>query len=201
MGTGDSEGEFSDASIPLWLRNLDAVASWAANRNLRIDTILGVRFGCLLAAQWVHGSRRQLVRSIFWQPTLSGEQIVRQWLRTRVSAAMFDGSAPMTTADLSSRLNDGEALEIGGYLLTPSFAGELRALEMSALLGPGLGQTSIFEIGEGIEISPALGRLQTLHRLDFVARIRGDPFWSSSEIVRNSTLIQSTVRRLMDDQA
>jgi hypothetical protein len=135
---------------------------------------------------------------VFWQPVFGGEQVVRQWLRMRVGAAMFDGSGKVSTTDLATRLEGGEVLEIGGYFLTPSLTRELRALDLSELLGPSLGCLHVFEIGEGPDVSAAVQRLAKDHDVGVVERLPGEPFWSATEIVLNPDLVERTVRCLTE---
>jgi len=199
IGTGDSEGSFEDASVALWLRNLDEVADWGKRRGIEIDAILGVRFGCLLAALWTRTSECRVRATAFWQPTPNGEQIVRQWIRLRVSAAMFDGGSKVSSADLEQHLTAGQSLEIGGYLLTNALAQELRALELSDLIGPNLGRLHLFEVGEGAQLTPAIRRLASVCSSSEPVRVQGAPFWSATEIVLNPELVTQTLQCLVGE--
>ena len=197
FGTGDSEGNFEDASIERWSKNLDALATWSSQRGYAIDSIVAVRFGCLLAAHWARNTNRQFASTVFWQPVLNGAQIVSQWLRVRVAASMFDGNSKVTGAELESELKEGRSLEIGGYPLTSSFASELRSLDLTRLLCAGLGDLHLFEIGSGLECSPAMSRLAQTREFRQMSMIAGDAFWSATEIVQNPELIARTVDALL----
>ena len=192
-GTGDSEGDFQDASIDLWCRNLDAVADWIAARGMKITSIVAVRFGCMLAARWIKQSARRVSSTVFWQPTTSGSQIVNQWLRLLIAASVFDGQGKRDRRELEAELEAGESLVVGGYVLTPTFASELRALDLRELLGPELGALYLFEVGDATGISVSLMRLMQDHAIRDTAVVPGDAFWTATEIVRNPTLVARTL--------
>jgi exosortase A-associated hydrolase 2 len=195
-GTGDSEGNFEDASIDIWSKNLDAVADWISERGLQLRSIVAIRFGCLLAGYWIGGSDRRVHSSVFWQPATSGASIVNQWLRMRVAASVFDGTKKVTRSELVERLDVGDTLEIGGYLLTPSMSRQLNSLELRKLVGSAMGQIHVFEVGSGAECSPAIQQLAH-ERGDCRTRmVPGDPFWMATEIVQNPTLVRNTVDAL-----
>jgi exosortase A-associated hydrolase 2 len=195
-GTGDSEGDFATASIDLWSKNLDALVAWAETRGSPIDSIVAVRFGCLLASHWVRNSGRDVSATAFWQPTVTGAQIVNQWLRLRVAASMFDGDEKTTSVELDRRLDEGQSLEVGGYLLTPALARDLRSLQLSDLLCSGLGALSLFEVGSAAECSPAVRQLGQGRDIRQMSVVAGDAFWSATEIVRNPVLVARTVDAL-----
>jgi exosortase A-associated hydrolase 2 len=201
IGTGDSDGDFEDASMDLWVRNLDAVADWAVKRGLQIDGLLGVRFGCLLAAHWLRARDRRVPCTVFWQPVVDGNQIVRQWLRLRVAASMFDGKGKTTNADLERRLNAGESIDVAGYSLTAEFARELRLLDLTKLLGDHVGRLHVFEIGDPDECSAAVQRMKQEQQAYEIAKVPGDTFWAATEIVRNSHLVTRTAESLATVQA
>lgn len=195
-GTGDSEGNFEDASIDIWSRNLDALADWISERGLQLRSIVAIRFGCLLAAYWIGASNRRVHSTVFWQPTTTGANIVNQWLRMRVAASVFDGTRKVTRAELVERLDAGETLEIGGYLLTQSISKQLNALELSGRVVPAMGQVHVFEVGSGTECSLAMRQLAHERGDCSVQMVPGDPFWMATELVQNPTLVRNTVHAL-----
>ncbi|MDC8455652.1 hypothetical protein [Marinobacter sp. DS40M6] len=76
-GTAESQGLLSEATIEVWLSDIqkaidEAIAVSGANHVV----LLGVRFGATLAAQINHASVKEF---LFWDPVLSGERYV-EWL-------------------------------------------------------------------------------------------------------------------------
>src|SRR5690606_16220497 len=70
-------------------------------------------------------------RLILWQPVLSGETHLTQFLRIGVAADMFgsnrgSGGSP----GLRERLASGEALEVAGYDVVPELAQGIDALRL-----------------------------------------------------------------------
>jgi hypothetical protein len=71
FGTGESWGTLEDASVEIWLRDIQAaIAEGLALSGARRVYLLGVRFGGTLAAQIQHPG---IVEYIFWDLVNSGE--------------------------------------------------------------------------------------------------------------------------------
>lgn len=165
-GTGDSPGDFADADWVLWRRNLTQILCWLKQQGAGTVTLWGLRLGCLLAhdvqKHWDEDWPR-LNRLLYWQPVLSGQQAVTQFLRLRLASgllqpaaavrqpvleavdAMADGEVavaapplvearPETVKNLRQRFADGEYLEVAGYVISPTLVEQLDAVAGETIL-------------------------------------------------------------------
>lgn len=207
FGTGDSAGEFSEATWEAWTSNVVSAISWAAGQGLPIEAVVAIRVGCMLAAEGLQRAQCSVRRTVFWQPVDSGRQFMTQFLRLRVAAAMMASDGTETVDDLKARLERGETVEVAGYPLTAALWRAIDEAELTRLLEARLGRLSIFEIGrarEGELSVPGRRLLQTATDQGLQAsgiRIAGDPFWSSTEIVTNPELARQTVEFLTGTSA
>lgn len=207
-GTGDSWGDFGDARYETWLSDLLAAARWVETRGGRVGAVLGLRFGALLGADLA----RQLPavdRLLFWQPALTGADVLNQFLRLRMAAALVgkgdDAGKPAaseTAASLRARLEAGESLEIAGYTLSPALYRSVSGLELAQCLPARPLTIDWFHLVRGPEtavpaaITMAAQRLGTSGTSIRLRAARGDAFWATTEIAVCEELIGLTAAGL-----
>lgn len=198
FGTGDSAGDFSDATWAIWLQNVVEVANWLKLRGARTISLWSLRSGALLAMDFITQNPGLIKSLLTWQPVFNGDLFVTQFLRLRVAAAMMNSGLPQEkTGDLKKRLQAGEALEVAGYLLNPDLMIPLMTLKSASLALNQLKSVDIFEIvaNESASLSP--GSMQFLEKLRGVNEavnsytVVGDSFWASQEIVVVPNLIKT----------
>jgi exosortase A-associated hydrolase 2 len=198
FGTGDSEGEFVQATWETWVEDLAAALRWSATLGLRIDRLLGVRLGCALAAQAARQHGWTMQRTVFWQAAGSGSRALDQFLRLRVAASLMQKDGKESIAGLRARLKSGESVEVAGYELGAALASQLDRVELAAELSAHLGCITWFEVVRTAEAELSVPSAKVVE----AARARGlsiephtvagEPFWSSVEIVRNDELVRRT---------
>jgi len=135
FGTGDSEGSFSDASWDIWKSDVGTAVDWLRfNQGDRLS-LLGIRLGALLAMDFVRETDElDVERTIFWKPVVSGENNLREFLLLRVLAGMMQKAIARVTLDsLRSALRNGESVEVAGYELSHTLAGEIDRLRLGPL--------------------------------------------------------------------
>lgn len=200
-GTGDSEGEFRDASWEGWVEDLARAAEWAAHEGFPVRGLLCVRLGCLLGARLAQRGLFEVQSSVFWQPVIEGDRFVTQFLRLRVAASMMEETRE-TVSGLREMLRAGRCIEVAGYELAPGLAGDLEKLKLADALGSHLGALHWMEVvGDPQRPLPAAseacvsgGRSRGLEIT--VCTVQGEPFWESTEIVINEELVGRTVEVL-----
>ena len=131
FGTGDSAGDFGEATWEIWLDDLlDAARALDGERRV----LVGVRSGSLLVADMTPRLDPTPTSVVHVEPERSGRAVVRRWLRTRVARSRLAGDRSESTESLRSRLEGGESLELGGYRLGAELAATLasRALDTDA---------------------------------------------------------------------
>jgi exosortase A-associated hydrolase 2 len=200
-GTGDSEGEFRDATWACWIQDFARAASWAAEEGWPIEGLLCVRLGCLLGAQVAQEVLGGVQRSVFWQPVVDGDRFVTQFLRLRVAASMMEAERE-SVSELRQTFRTGHYLEVAGYELSSKLAMELEGLKLADGLGAHLGVLHWMEVTRDVQgsiggASETCLELARSRRLKTIVRtVTGDPFWASTEIVRIPELVESTVEVL-----
>lgn len=198
FGTGDSAGDFSDATWDTWRSNLVSTITWSVEQGLPVQAVIALRLGCVLAAQALKEAEHQVARTAFWQPVESGRQFMTQFLRLRVAASMMQDDAKETVEELKNRLRGGEVIEVAGYALGSDLWRAIEQLELTPSIDRRLGHLASWEIGPGAEGGlsvPGKRLLQSAiqHGLNASAeRLQGEPFWSSTEIVVHPDLAQRT---------
>jgi exosortase A-associated hydrolase 2 len=205
FGTGDSDGDFRDARWDIWAKDVIAAAEWLRRRAECEVGLWGLRLGALLAAEVLHEGGMRSDTLVLWQPVTSGELFLTQFLRLKVASAMLAGdTAGADTRRMRESLARGEPLEIGGYELSPELAKALDSRRLAALSPAAITKCTWLEVSTaaGDEPSPASRRvLAAWHDAGVTANVRsvaGEPFWATTEIVENSTLIDETLKSVMD---
>ena len=197
-GCGDSEGEFGDASWPGWVDDVAEGAQWLEERSGRAPWLWGLRSGCLVAADAARAMSRPF-SFLFWQPVLSGERFLQHILRMRLAGRLMDPSDRMQngTQALRAELNQGRAIDVTGYQLSPELALGLEASE----LAPTRESTRVawFELSStgNRELSPASrARVDEWrragHRVEAFV-VPGEAFWQTQEIAESPALINATL--------
>lgn len=206
FGTGDSEGDFSDASWSCWTQDVASAVNWATDNGLLVDALVATRLGCSLAAEGFAKADLRVSKTVFWQPVESGEQHMSQFLRYGVAASMMKPKSRETVEDFRRRLREGETLEIAGYPLSPLLWAELEQVRLTDDLGPFLGELKILEVvrSTGKGLPTACERIKSAAiECGLPAKslqLRGDPYWASTEVVVNAELCRATVQSIVGEQ-
>jgi exosortase A-associated hydrolase 2 len=197
-GTGDSDGDFAGARWGRWKSDIADAIQWCNSEAGPIVSLLGVRLGCMLAADALaaHGIRVQ--RSVFWQPTTDGARLVDQFLRIRVAASM-QATSRETVAVLRERLRTGEPIEVAGYEISNELIEAIDRLRLHEIVGPELGALNWLEVSSAPAEQPSAPSARAVQQLRSAGRdvklrcIPGQPFWATTEIVTLPELVQATV--------
>ena len=200
-GCGDSDGEFGDARWEHWKLDLAAASAWLLARLERPVGLWGLRLGALLALDYARHAAQPVARLVLWQPVLKGTPFLTQFLRLRVAGALLDQSAPQQggTQALRSALTAGQALEVGGYLLSPALAGAID--DANADLAPPC-PVHWFELAADADrpLTPATAALTAAWtsqgRAPVVHQLACPPFWATAEIAECNALVAATCAAL-----
>ena len=200
-GTGDSDGEFEQATWERWVSDIDRAAAWSAAEGYPVTQVVGIRLGCLLAAQVAARFAQPLRTSVFWQPVPAGTRFLEQFLRLRVAASMMEQDRKETVKDLRERLRSGETLEVAGYRLSGALASAVDTLDLAQLAGSAAGAIDWMEVASEAKppTAPAAAAMDSLRvqgRQVTYHQIVGEPFWTSTEIVSIPQLVTRTAEAL-----
>jgi len=201
-GTGDSAGDFSDATVARWRADLAVTAGWCADEFGPVRGMLAVRLGCALASDTsVLNALPGLRHSVLWQPVFDGAKFVTQFLRMRVAAAMANGKTE-TVAELRRQAIEQGEIEVAGYRLSARLLAELDELIVPSCLPAGLGAVSWCEIVRDVQSGLPLPSQRLVQATQgeggslATHALAGEPFWASTEIVTNGDLVDVTCSAL-----
>ena len=200
-GCGDSSGDFAEATWEMWLEDVALACEWLRRRAPSPLWLWGLRSGCLLAIEAVRRLHTTFPL-LFWQPTLNGPLVLRQFLRTKLAAEMLSGSGAAVIDSLRSDLAAGKNVEVAGYELAPGLALGLER----ATLAPCDRVTRLewFEVSpnEAIEV-PAVVAAAKLSWEQAGCSVRYvhvqvPAFWQTTEIEEAPNLISATLTAVLE---
>lgn len=202
-GCGDSSGELTDADWSSWRDDIRAAEDWLRGRCGRPPWLWGLRSGCLLLAEHVQAGSAP-ARVILWQPVLSGDAYLGQFLRLKVAAqALANAAEPGVRADtraLRDRLAAGETLEVAGYALTATLTDDLARARLE--LDPARIERLVWlEVGRTESgLMPASRKwLEGMPAERTVAEVVDGPAcWQTQETTENHALIAATLSHLAE---
>lgn len=215
LGCGDSSGDFADARWEAWLDDLHDGIRWLRGQygDEAALWLWGLRAGCLLAADAAR-SIAPHSHLLFWQPSFAdGAQQLQQFLRLRLAADMLAQTDKPTHQArgamdaLRERLQQGEALDIAGYTLSPALA---QGLQTSRLQPPAtatgrrlvwLEATSAPTAALSPMAQRALAQWQDSGWSVQGAAASGPSFWQSTEIEEAPALVDATCSALRAREA
>jgi len=203
FGCGDSHGEFGNASWDIWKQDLGIARSWLENRTTAPISLWGLRLGALLALDFARSSAQMIDKIILWQPVISGELFLTQFLRLRLANEMLAGGLEKTTGTqaMRSSLAVGERFEVAGYELTSELAAAidgLRAIKLIVSKVPVHWFETVSESGRtmppaGTKVVRAWEKEGSNLHVHLVPCL---PFWATQEISECPELISATARIL-----
>jgi exosortase A-associated hydrolase 2 len=202
FGTGESEGDLSDATWDIWRSNVIDAANWLREREPAPLWLAGVRAGALLAASVVPDVSP--AGMVCWQPVSSGRAVLDGFLRMKL-ASEWAVAESANAADILGRLRDqlatGASVEVAGYVLPAALA---QSVEAQTLAWPSdvCARAACLEFRARHEDaarvhSPAFERLSESLREQSVqlasAVVETPPFWMLYEVPLTPGLGEKTL--------
>jgi len=204
-GTGDSEGEFCEATWDIWQSNISSAIQWLESKGYDSISLWGLRLGALLAMDYLNQNNCNVERLICWQPVLNGELYVSQFLRLRVAAAMITkNKSKEKTVDLKKQIQEGEAVEVSGYLLNPELIIPLLSVQTKNMTLHNVKKFHILELTLGSETEESYATTQwvkqtTQQGIDVTYDvINSPPFWATQEISESANLITLSSKKVSE---
>ncbi len=197
-GTGDSEGDFRDARLSVWLADVASAANWLEGKGHSAIKLWGLRFGTLLARAAIEREPARFAEFLFWQPVTDGRTMLTQFLRIALAASLAKAGERVTTDSLRARLREGRSVEVAGYELAPELATDLDALTLTTLPSSTAARVQWFEVGPDASDQISLAGTKVIERWRengatvSAQRIVGPQFWLTAEIKVVPALIDAT---------
>lgn len=157
-GTGDSAGDFGEATAARWCDDLRCAWQWLREQVRGERVLWAIRGGALLALSLRDELRAQ--RLVLWAPQFSGREAVDAVLRLATTAeamAQRDGQGPVR-----ERIRREGDLEIGGYRWSEALLSGLEALNPDAPALQGVDVLWLEPQGRGERLQMAGTRPQSI---------------------------------------
>lgn len=198
-GTGDSAGEFADATWDTWRDDIGSGLAWLRSRGNGCRALWGVRLGALMAAQIAAGEPG-IEHLLLWQPVLNGKTFYTQFLRIRIAADLEQAGGVKSTDELRQRSAAGECVEVSGYRVGPDLARALDEATMPDLAALPSVRTTWLEVLPSADAVVPRASTRAVDDLraagasvDFESVV-GPPFWQVHEREIAPQLIAATTR-------
>lgn len=196
-GTGDSEGEFEQATTDLWLEDMLAAGEYLQQKGIAKIILWGIRFGALLVLSHQEKLHQQLpiIRQVLWKPVTHGKLFAGQFLRIKQANAMMNkasGQGEGEKINWREHILEGNDVEVSGYLLTKTMLQSMESLQISKDFQP-LSPLDWFELAAK-EPTPLTKRLSAPWD-DAIANVHCfdcPPFWQVPEVFSLPDLEQLT---------
>lgn len=198
-GTGDSAGEFGDATWDAWRADAGFAWDWLASFGAVPRVLWGLRLGALLCADLAAGRAVEPAGVLLWQPVVSGRTFFRQLLRLPAAQRVSRNDNAGAPAPVAR--GDADLAEVGGYALNRALVEGAEACSFAALAIDGCPVAWLeTTIASPPTLSPAAAQVVEGWRARgaqvSATAVRGPSFWSAQEIAEAPELIEASTRAL-----
>lgn len=202
-GTGDSEGEFVEASWEMWCGDVVRCSNWVAAESGHAPVLWGLRLGALLAADVaavMDTGRSHNQPLLLWHPVLNGEQHMTQFLRLRLANSVMHGGQKEKASDLKALIEREGQLEIAGYEISRELFTETSFRKLAAL-PIGSDQCVVWvdvlppDRPAPLPTQKLLEQWQSNGIECDYQQVAGPQFWSTQELSEGDELIRATTAR------
>lgn len=201
FGCGDSSGEFVDARLAIWREDLAIAKKWLERHVAAPISLWGVRLGGLLALDFASRVESTIEKIILWQPVVSGELFLTQFLRLRLAGDMLaEGTEKHTgTRAMRNALAAGEILEVAGYELASELAVAVDTLDASKIV-PTKSAVHWFEVTPEIGCAMQPARTEVVRAWEQagvdlqVHMVPGESFWSTQKVSECPDMLSATAQ-------
>lgn len=180
MGNGDSEGQFSSASMETMLSDIDAAIGLLERSSGIAQRIglLGLRFGATLASLAAERSSK-VGKLVLWEPIVDGGKYMQELLRTNLTTqtAVYKEIRHNREA-LVRMMREGSRVNIDGYELAYPCYEQVSAVNLNVGRKQFPGSCLIVQIGrEGQPLHQDLKALQATYTVSDLQGAVEEPFW------------------------
>jgi exosortase A-associated hydrolase 2 len=206
FGCGDSAGDFREARWEIWHEDLAAAVRWLQEQGRERISLWGLRLGALLAMDFAAQSGESYERIVLWQPVLSGQAMLTQFLNMNLDE-MGAGVvvSQLTQPERRRTLASGQTLEVAGYELASELIHAFDRKILEPLGHPFSAPVRWIEIGQSAEPSLRPESLRVIeawkNRQIQVAthKLSGLPFWHFPHSVSPERIAREIVAIFLDE--
>ncbi len=180
MGNGDSEGQFSAASVDTMLSDIDCAIRYlegVSGISVSIG-LLGLRLGATLAA--LAAERSQKVGTlVLWEPIVDGARYMQEMLRSNLTTqSVIYKEIRHNREALVRMMRDGATVNIDGYELAYPCYEQATAINLKEGRKQFAGPCLIVQIGKnGQPVHPDFKALQETYPAGNLQSAVEEPFW------------------------
>jgi len=189
-GTGDSDGEFENASLTNWCEDILNACEYSRARHPQSALgLIGLRLGASLAAQVAEQIGADNI--ILIEPILRGRSFLMQLgARKKLRAMMTEEEGGSQKAEVRSQ--DAKFEDLDGWPLGETLREELRVLDLSSHPPKIKGGVLALQVSPREQISPALEQFaRALNEGASTQAVVMPPFWNRLDHVDSSPLIEA----------
>ena len=138
FGSGDSEGDFAEATPQIWQQDILAAISWLNKTSDNPPILWAMRAGALLTMDLIQKAPDITDQLILWSPVVNGKRFITQFMRIKLAAEVTNKSngSQLTLKDMWQDLDSGKNIEIAGYNLSPELAYGISSLSLNDMTMP-----------------------------------------------------------------
>ena len=198
-GTGDSAGDFVDATWDVWRDDLARGLAWLRAFGNGCSSLWGLRLGAIMAVELAKQDGH-IAHLLFWQPVLNGKLFYTQFLRIRIAAELELPNRIKSTNELREKSANGEAIEVSGYYVGPELALALDRLDLSGPEALKSFETDWFEVLASTDSTMARANAKAVQEFQAagaaiqIETVVGPAFWQVHEREIAPDLVAATTR-------
>lgn len=198
-GTGDSPGEFVDATPEQWVQDIAAAVAYAREAlQLEVVGLLGLRLGGALAVQAAQ-SAGGVDLLVLWEPVTDGRQFIGQNLRRSMIKAMMTRGAEFDAHQVR-QAHAEEVFDFDGYRVSAETRSQIEALDLQEGVPGFTGPSLVVNITSRDQPNDACRQLAQALGGTAVA-VRQEPFWNRIGLVQPQAVLEATEIWLAEQQA
>lgn len=200
FGTGDSEGDLTDATTNLWRDDLASLIEHLAQAGYSTISFVAIRFGALQLFDLLNQVQPALPvkQVVLWQPVFDSKKLWQQFVRVKIAEAMASGSK-VSQAEIEQQIASGDTVEIAGYPVNGAFYHSL--FELQPTFPPALSQSKLhwLEVSKldtvALPVQKTKAMIEQHTELHF-EQLKAESFWQTQELASADELIAATAKLL-----
>jgi exosortase A-associated hydrolase 2 len=199
LACGDSEGEFKEATITIWIQNTqDAVNLLKTRSAVEKVGLIGLRLGCYMALSALNESENGST-AVFIEPVFDPGTYFKHALRQKLMKELItDGKISSRRDELINQLAASESIDFDGYEISPLFYADLqRQKDLTPTLKDHKTRTLIIHVtptGKTARNFQKIMNVASSNKKLRLKQIRLDPFWDRIDNPVYQPVIDEIVR-------
>lgn len=194
-GCGDSDGDFSHATLSGWASDVRAALAFVRERlSPQWLGLGGLRTGAVLAER-VALEDGGVSALLLWEPVMDGKRYIAQNLRRSMIKAMLTEGEGFEAQSVAER-HGAEVVDFDGYEVCRAMRQELEEVRMGEGAERYSGPVLVMNIGPREEPQEAYVALAARYPAGTAVGVRLEPFWNRIGLIDAGAVCEATLRWL-----